>query len=196
MAWHRVANKEAWARLWGPCLGLWAAFCVALVHPFVAVLAIICLIGKRMGIEETIHDQLLPHDEARAPLVEINRQKTLQVWWFHATGHVREVVECPARLASWCRSWSHATTAMLAGACAAFVWERGQSLDAPLWAAFGAALCCVWGLREAERYAASADWLDKHHRLPLAAVAAPLWPRSRIGIRDLWEGECPPVDRR
>lgn len=196
MAWNRVVTKEGWARLWGPCLGMWAAFSLALIHPFVAVLAIVCLLGKRMGLDETIHDHLLPHDEPRAPVVEINRQKALQVWWYRCTGQVREVVECPARLASWCRAWANATEAALAGACGAFVWERAHHLDAPFWAAFGTALCCVWGLRAAERYAAGADWLGRHHRLPLAAVAAPLWPRAHIGLKRLWEDDAPRKDAR
>jgi hypothetical protein len=186
MGWRNVTTREGWVRLWGPCALLWVAAAVASLHPLAALGMAVFAGIKHLSLIETIYDQLLTHTEARAPLVEINRQKALQVWWWRATGQVREAVECPTRLASWCKSWAHGSSAAFFGALSVFAWERCIHLGAPgLGAVLGAGLLLL-GLRAAEMQAATADWLGRHHRLPLDAVAAPMWPRGNLGRKDLW----------
>lgn len=187
MGWRNVTTQEAWARLWGPCALLWSTAAVASLHPLAALGVAVFAGIKHLSIIETIHDQLLPHTEARAPVVEINRQKALQVWWWHATGQVRELIECPARMASWYRSWAHGASVAFFGGLSVFAWERCAHLGAPGWGTVLGAVLLVLGLRAAEMQAATADWLCRYHRLPLDAVAAPGWPRRNLGCEDLWK---------
>jgi len=183
----RVTDLEGWSRLLAPCALLWAVAALGAFHPMAACALAVVAGMKRCALMETIHDNLLPHDGVRAPTVEINRQKALQIWWWHATGQVRELIECPARLASWCKSWMHGADAAFFGALTACAMQAGAAMDAPNAGATAAALCLVLGLRAAEKQAATARWLALRRTLPLALVAAPMWPRANLGRADLWQ---------